>query len=154
MRHFKQTDPPVSARLRRVSKRVILICLLLCVVGFFSGWQLCGILMSGSWNEPSGWWPALLFGGGFLCLPAGVRMLMGYRSGRVLASVAFSAGYLVCVALLAAPLLPADWVGIGISINGNRPGFGVYATVSLLLLGILLFLHWTLYSPPFEEHFS
>lgn len=81
-------------------------------------------------------------------------MLMGYRSGRVLAWVAFSGGYLICAALFAAPLLPADWVGIGISINGNRSDFGVHATASLLLLGILLSLHWTLYSPPFEEHLS
>jgi hypothetical protein len=79
-------------------------------------------------------------------------MLMGYRSGRVLASMAFAVGYLGCAALLAAPLLPADWIGI--SINGNRPDFGVYATVSLLQLGVLLFLHWTLFSPPFEEHLS
>jgi hypothetical protein len=135
-----------------VSKRVILICLLLCVVGFFSGWQLCGVLASGAWKEPSGWWPALVQGGGFMCLPAGVKMLMGYRSGRVLASMAFAVGYLGCAALLAAPLLPADWIGI--SINGNRPDFGVYATVSLLQLGVLLFLHWTLFSPPFEEHLS
>lgn len=137
-----------------MSKRVILICLLLCVVGFFSGWQLSGVLASGLWKEPSGWWPALVHGGGFLCLPAGVRMLMGYRSGRLLAAAAFSVGYLVCVALLAAPLLPADWIGIGISINAKNPDFGVFATASLLLLGILLFLHWTLYSPPFEEHLS
>ena len=81
-------------------------------------------------------------------------MLMGYRSGRLLASMAFAVGYLGCAALLAAPLLPADWVGIGILINDKRPDFGVYATVSLLQLGVLLFLHWTLISPPFEEHLS
>ncbi len=135
-----------------MSKRVISICLFLCLVGFFSGWQLSGILMAAAWKQPSGWWPTLVLAGGFLCLPAGVGILMGYRSGRTLAVLAFSVGYLVCAALLAAPLLGADPVGM--TVDGSRPDFGVYVTASLLQLGLLLLLHWTLYSPPFEDHLA
>lgn len=79
-------------------------------------------------------------------------MLMGYQWGRALAVVAFSVGYLICAAMLATPLLDMDLVRI--DLNGDRPDFGVHATASLLLLGVLLLLHWTLFSPPFEDHFS
>lgn len=79
-------------------------------------------------------------------------MLMGYRWGRTLAVVAFSVGYLVCAAMLATPLVDIDLVRIELS--GGRPDFGVYATASLLLLGVLLLVHWTLFSSPFEEHLS
>lgn len=79
-------------------------------------------------------------------------MLMGYRWGRALAVVAFSVGYLVCAAMLATPLLDTGFVRI--DLNGGRADFGVHATASLLLLGVLLLLHWTLFSPPFEEHLS
>jgi hypothetical protein len=148
---FKQTGPSISVNLRPVSKRVVIICLWLCLVGFFSGWQLSGLLMGAVWKQPSGWWPSLVLAAGFLCLPAGVGILMGYPLGRTLAVLAFVVGYFVCAALLAAPLLPADH---GITIHGSPAGFGVHAAGSLLLLGVLLLLHWTLYSPPFEDHLA
>ncbi len=147
---FKQTGASVFVSLRPVSKRVILICLLLCLAGFFSGWQLSGVLLE-TWRDSSGWWPALVLAGGFLCLPAGVGILMGYPLGRNLAVLAFCVGYFVCAALLAAPLLETAHA---ITINGSPAGFGVHATGSLMLLGVLLLLHWTLYSPPFEEHLA
>lgn len=134
-----------------MSKRVIAICLMLCLVGFFAGWQFCGSLLAAR-EASSGGWSVAVMAGGFLCLPAGVGMLMGYRWGRGLAVAAFAAGYLVCAALLVTPLLDLQLAGTGL--NGTRPDFGVYATSSLLLLGILLLLHWTLYSPPFEDHLS
>lgn len=146
-----QTDSLVSAKLCHMPKRVVVICLLLCLGGFFSGWQLSGLLLSAR-EQAWAWWPVIVVTGGFLCLPAGVGMLMGYRWGRALAVVAFSVGYLVCAAMLATPLLDMDLVRI--DLNGNRPDFGVFATASLLLLGVLLLLHWTLFSPPFEDHLS
>ena len=76
---------------------------------------------------------------------------MGYPLGRTLAVLAFGVGYFVCAALLAAPLLETAHA---ITINGNPAGFGVHATGSMMLLGVLLLLHWTLYSPPFEEHLA
>ena len=134
-----------------MSKRVVLICLFLCLGGFFSGWQLFGALPT-VLGQPPGWWPVIVMGGGFLCLPAGVGMLMGYRWGRGLAVAAFAVGYLVSAALVATPLIDMDLAGL--RVNGSRLDFGVHATASLMLLAVLLLLHWTLFSPPFEDHLS
>ncbi|MEK7951129.1 hypothetical protein [Luteolibacter soli] len=135
-----------------MSKRVVIICLSLCLVGCVFGWGLGGLLLTGGYRHPGGWWPMLLLLGGFLCLPAGIGMIMGYRLGRTVAVAAFAVGYLACAAMLVAPLLQAGVIDI--AINGSRAGYGVYAAGSLMLLGVVLLLHWTLYTPSFEDHLA
>ena len=134
-----------------MSKRVVVICLLLCLAGFVFGWGLSGLLMAAVHGQAM--WGAILYQtAGFLSLPAGVGMLMGYRWGRTLAVVAFAVGYVTSAAMLVAPLLPDGFVHL--SISGHPVVYGVFATNALLLLGVLLLLHWTLYTPSFEDHLS
>jgi hypothetical protein len=149
---FPETGAAGFVSSAAVSKRVVIICLFLCLVGILFGLGLSGLWITGLWGRPEGWLPTLLYAGGFLCLPAGMAMMLGYPFGRVVAVVAFVVGYLACAAILAAP-----WLGEGamhISINGSRAGFEMHAFASLLLLGIVMLLHWTLYTPSFEDHLS
>jgi hypothetical protein len=135
-----------------VSKRVIIICLFLCLVGIVFCPGLFGLWITGIWGHPAGWFPTFLSVGGVLCLPAGLGMMLGHRFGRIVAVVAFVVGYLACAAILAAPLLGEG--GIHISINGTPAGFGLHAFAALLLLGVVMLLHWTLYTPSFEDHLA
>ncbi|WP_193210470.1 hypothetical protein [Luteolibacter marinus] len=131
-----------------MSKRVIIIGVLMCLAGFAFGFLLAGSLLGGAGGQLPGRLLAGFLAAGFALLPAGIGILLGYRFARKLAILPIGAGYLASALLLAAPLIPA------IQVSGPVQGYLACVAVALFVLGLLLLLHWTLYTAPFEDHLS
>lgn len=126
-----------------MSKRVIFISLLLCLCGLWGIWHMIASLLANRIVIDT---TALLF-------PAGLGIAMGYRHARTMASVAF--GFFYLWLLLAFGFAAAGQSSLMI-LTGLPLEFGssaVYA-FGLCVLGLALFIHWQLYTQPFDEHLS
>jgi hypothetical protein len=126
-----------------MSKRVFFISFLLCLVGLWGIWHILAELLAGR----------IVFDTSALFFPAGLGIAMGYRHARTMASVAF--GFFYLWLLLAFGFAAAE-VPTVMRLTGLPPDFGpsVVYSVGLCALAIALFIHWQLYTQPFDEHLT
>jgi hypothetical protein len=126
-----------------MSKRVILISLLLCLFGLWNIWEVIAALLANRIEIEFG----------VLFFPAGCGLLMGHRYARSMASLVFVLYYLgLALGIFLLPLAKAS----GVTFAGLPPELAPYAMLvaMLLTLAVALFIHWQLYTKPFDEHLS
>ena len=122
-----------------MSLRVVFVILSLLAVGFHAGWEMIGSLLGGKLHIN----PCVLF------VPAGVGLALGFPWARSAADGLFKAVYLFSViVILIAVTAPRP---IGVEAVSGLEGPWVVAVVMLIYVAFLGFLHWQLFTPPFDE---
>ncbi|WP_367874277.1 hypothetical protein [Luteolibacter sp. Populi] len=117
-----------------MSKRVVIISLLLCLIGLWGIWDVIASLLAGH----------LRFNACVLFLHPGCALLLGRPWARKHASWAF--GFFYATTGIATFLALA---GIG---SGTADYFAI--VVSLISLAVAMLLHWQLYTRPFDEYLA
>ena len=127
-----------------MSKRVIFISLLLCLFGLWCAWDMIQWFLNGR---------GFYINTSVFFFPAGCGLLLGYRHARTGASWVFGLFYLGVVLALVAASAATSVVA---NLPGNPSGFGLSALLvaELLALAVALFIHWQLYTRPFDEHLT
>lgn len=122
-----------------MSLRVIFVVLSLLAVGLHAGWGMIWSYLEGKLQIN----PCILF------VPVGIGLALGLPSARMVADGLFKAfyvfGFLACLVAIAVPgssSAKAIW---------GLDGIWVWAVFSLAFLACLGFLHWLLFTQPFDE---
>lgn len=129
-----------------MSKRVLFVCLSLCLIGLLAGWEILQAFINGRFHADV----AVLF------LPISGGLLMGMPVARTAASGVFILSYLIGAWVLVTPLFTN--VDINAALDSRNlsslSGYPILLVGVLLVVSVLGLLHWLLYSPPFDEHLS
>ena len=122
-----------------MSLRVVFVILSLSAVGLYSGWEMIRFFLVGK----------LYFNPCVLFVPASVGLALGLPWARSAADGLFKSIYLFCllifgfVAVAHRSLFPGQIWGLD--------GFWVVTVLMLTYLAFLGFLHWQLFTQPFDE---
>ncbi|BCU75601.1 hypothetical protein [Luteolibacter sp. LG18] len=128
-----------------MSKRVLFVCLTLLLAGLLWGW----LLLPATGSVP---WLAYL---GLLPVPVSIGLLLGQSWARPAAAAIFCLIYL----LLAAGMVLSFFPGSQAVVAMGWLQFALSAPATMFIFSAMVgcgtgFLHWLLYSPPFEEHLA
>ena len=129
-----------------MSKRVLFTCTLLMMIG------VAGFLdMANAFSRGTKAWNILA-----LYLPASIALFLAIPGARVLATIVFVISYIFLGLLLVGSALSSHVVGLQL-FGGHFPLQATFPLVfvAVALLGsVLALLHWSIFSPPFEEHLT
>ena len=129
-----------------MSKRVIVTCILILLLGVAGGLESAEAISRGEVSIN------LLI----LLLPVGIALFMALPGARLGANIAFSILYSFLAFSLVAPSIARMTTKVQL-FRSDMPLMSSYPVllVFVIILGsILILLHWMLYSPPFEEHLN
>jgi hypothetical protein len=131
-----------------MSKRVLFVCLSLCVIGLLAVWDLVHSILAGQVH--------LTMGVAVLFLPIAFGLMMGSPFARTAACGVFILTYLIAAWMLLAPLFITASAAIATDTREAAwmSGYPVLLVGVMLVISVLGTLHWLLYSPAFDEHLS
>lgn len=135
----------------RMSKRVLFVCLSLCVIGLLALWESVHILTGANFQtKVSAPYVAILF------LPIGCGLLFGSTFARTAATGVFILSYLIGAWMLLTPLFVTATAAIATDTRDAAwmSGYPVLLVGVLIVISVLGILHWLMYSNAFEEHLS
>lgn len=134
-----------------MSKRVLFVCLSLCVIGLLALWESVRVLTGAdSQTRASAPYVAILF------LPIGCGLLFGSTFARTAATGVFILSYLIGAWMLLAPLFVTASAAIATDTREAAwmSGYPVLLVGVSLVISVLGILHWLMYSTAFEKHLS
>lgn len=124
-----------------MSKRVLFTCTLLLLIGLAGAWHILEQALLGR----------VFIDVSAFFIPVSIGLFLGHASARTAAACLFGLIYLACAVFLVMVLVsgpPAIRVSGWLFDSGLAIVF-VFASVICSICG---FIHWMLYTPPFDEH--
>jgi hypothetical protein len=127
-----------------MSKRVIFTCTLILILGLLAAWDMFVHLQAGR----------LYLNIGVFFIPIGIGLFLGMPSARTSAVVIFSLTYALCGLVLVVSVFSRPTVQIFGIDQPLANGFPIVFVAVAIICAVVGLIHWTLYSPQFEEHLS
>jgi hypothetical protein len=127
-----------------MSKRVIFTCTLILLMGLLAAWDMFAHLQAGR----------LYLNIGVFFIPIGIGLFLGMPSARTSAVVVFSLTYALCGFVLIVSMFGRTSIQIFGIDHPLANGFPFVFVAVAIICAVAGLIHWTLYSPPFEDHLS